>query len=127
MHELSIAMALVRQLEEVCAREKGMGVSSVSLLVGDLSGVDPDALAFAFPSACEGTVCQGAHLLIERIPAHARCLDCEAECVPRFAIRVCERCGSRKVKLDKGQELLLQSVVVRDAARTDHAGGDHVS
>ena len=127
MHELSIAMALVEQLEEIRLKERGERVLSVTLRVGDLSGVDHEALTYAFPAACEGTACEGARLVIERVEAHARCRACGRESRPKWAIRVCETCGSRDVDMDKGCELLLQAVEVKDQNEVTKTGDDHVS
>jgi len=66
MHELSIAVSLV---ETICDELPGLGevrVAMVTLRVGALSGVAPDALAFAFDLATDNTRIAGAQLHIER-------------------------------------------------------------
>ena len=65
MHELSIAISLV---ETICEELPALGavrVAKVNLRIGALSGVAPDALAFAFDLATDNTRIAGAQLQIE--------------------------------------------------------------
>jgi hydrogenase nickel incorporation protein HypA/HybF len=65
MHELSMAAALVDQAEGIARREGATRVARIELAVGDLSGVDREALEFAFPLAAERTLAEGATLAVE--------------------------------------------------------------
>lgn len=65
MHELSIACEIVHQVEEIARAQALSRVVRVHVRVGALSGVVPEALAFAWPSACEGSACSGAVLQIQ--------------------------------------------------------------
>ena len=80
MHEMSIAMAVVDQVEQAAAEAGGVtAVTSVRLQVGELAGVVPDALSFCFELACAGTVLEGAELVTESVPGRARCEPCADE------------------------------------------------
>jgi len=62
MHELSIALSLI---DTICDELPNLGkvcVRSVHLRVGALSGVAPDALAFAFDVASGDSAIAGARL-----------------------------------------------------------------
>jgi hydrogenase nickel incorporation protein HypA/HybF len=67
MHELSIALSLV---EAVCEELPRLGdrvsIRRVRVRVGPLSGVVPEALAFAFEVAADDSPIAGARLEIER-------------------------------------------------------------
>ena len=65
MHELGMATALVEQVEEIARREGAARIVRIELVVGDLSGVDREALEFAFPFAAERTAAEGAILVFE--------------------------------------------------------------
>ncbi|MEV4196532.1 hydrogenase maturation nickel metallochaperone HypA, partial [Streptomyces toxytricini] len=73
MHEMSIAMAVVAQVEEAAASAGAAAVTEVRLRVGELAGVVPDALAFCFELACADTLLAGAALAAETVPGRARC------------------------------------------------------
>ncbi len=110
MHELSIAQALIGQLEKVAAGEGADAVTRAVISVGGLSGVDPEALRMAFPVAAEETLAEGAELDIELVPADLTCKACGQQSHPEFAFMICEQCGSSEVEIDGGRELLLKSV-----------------
>ncbi|MFC9324316.1 hydrogenase maturation nickel metallochaperone HypA [Kitasatospora sp. NPDC057015] len=111
MHEMSIAMAVVEQVEEAAGSTGETAVEAVHLQVGELAGVVPDALAFCFELACAGTVLEGAELVAETVPARARCAPCAAEWpVGMPPDLVCPRCGGTQAELLAGRELQITGV-----------------
>ncbi len=110
MHELSIAQALVDQIESA-ARDAGDGhVASAKVIVGGLSGVDAEALRFAFPIATDGTSIASTELIIEEEPAIIACNACGARTTPDFPLPVCSACDSIDVTIEGGQSLMLASI-----------------
>ncbi|MFD9306960.1 hydrogenase maturation nickel metallochaperone HypA [Streptomyces sp. NPDC060048] len=112
MHEMSIAMAVVGQVEEAAEAAGARSVSVVRLRVGELAGVVPDALSFCFELACAGTVLDGAELVTEPVSARARCASCTREWAVGMPPRLCcPGCGSAAhVDLLSGRELHIVSV-----------------
>jgi hydrogenase nickel incorporation protein HypA/HybF len=104
MHELSIAQALVEQLDGLAARERATRVTRVEIAVGALSGADPDALALAYPAAAEGTRAAGSELVIHRVAARIRCRDCGRETATGEPVPACA-CGSERIEWLAGREL----------------------
>lgn len=115
MHELSIAESLVEQLTALARREGAARVARVDLRVGALSGVDPEALAFAFPVAAEGTVAEGADLVARLVPARATCRACGAETESDSCFAVCTRCASPDLTFQGGRDLTLYAVTFAEA------------
>ncbi|QKW30657.1 hydrogenase maturation nickel metallochaperone HypA [Streptomyces seoulensis] len=106
MHELSIATAIVERAGELALADGTESVSAVTVRVGELSGVVPDALDFAFEAAREGTALAGARLVVEQVAARAYCDPCAAE----FAVGMppffwCPRCDHPSQDLRSGREL----------------------
>jgi len=112
MHELSIAQALVDQLERMAAKEKATRIVRASIKIGTFSGVDPEALKMAFPIATEGTIADGADLAVAVIPAKIVCRSCARESDSTLPFPVCEKCGSSEVECVAGRELIVQSVEI---------------
>jgi hydrogenase nickel incorporation protein HypA/HybF len=116
MHELSIATALVSAAADAADRESvPVTIIAVSIRIGDLSGIVPEALEFAWPFATEGTRCEGAELRVDRIPGRVRCAACDTETElaspPRFR---CGRCGEPAPDITAGRELELVSLELAD-------------
>lgn len=125
MHELSVATALVSTATDAADRAHARGmILSVRIRVGELSGVVPEALEFAWPLAAEGTRCHDAQLRIERVPCRIRCAACnaETELVAPFRLR-CGLCGSRDACITTGRELELVSLELAEDEPPTSRGG----
>lgn len=113
MHELSIAQSLIERATDVALLERADVVLSLRLRIGDLAGVDTDALRFSFDLAAEGTPCAGARLEIERVPVTARCPRCDQATELASPYRfVCAVCGDPTSELVTGNELELTAVEI---------------
>jgi hydrogenase nickel incorporation protein HypA/HybF len=112
MHELSITRNIVAIVSDAA---NGRRVRRVTLEIGKLSGVVPDAVAFCFDVATQGTALEGAALDINEIEGRARCLDCGAEFPTATLFDACA-CGSRRVARLAGEELNVKSMDLEEAA-----------
>jgi hydrogenase nickel incorporation protein HypA/HybF len=113
MHELSLSGAIVRTVEKHAA---GRPVSVVSLRIGALRQVVPDTLEFYFGFVSKGTVCQGARLEQELVPASLRCASCEREWAIELPVFMCPDCGSAgEVEVATGDEFEVESIEVEEA------------
>ncbi|MCX4744462.1 hydrogenase maturation nickel metallochaperone HypA [Kitasatospora sp. NBC_01287] len=111
MHEMSIAVAVVEQVEQAAREHGAVAVEAVRLQVGELAGVVPDALDFCFSLACADTVLAGAELTVEAVPARARCAACATEwAVGMPPDLCCPRCPGVAGELLTGRELQILDV-----------------
>jgi hydrogenase nickel incorporation protein HypA/HybF len=110
MHELGITQQVV---EIVCRRSAGHRVKRVTLEIGKLTVVLPDAVRFCFDLCCEGTVAAGAALEIVEIPACARCRICQTEITRNQPFGMCE-CGSCDLEWLSGDELRVREIEIEE-------------
>ncbi|HTQ31611.1 MAG TPA: hydrogenase maturation nickel metallochaperone HypA [Opitutaceae bacterium] len=108
MHEAGI-MESTLALAAAKAREQGAErIHRIVLRLGALSGVEPDALRFAFDAMAKNTPAAGAVLEIETVPACGYCPDCDLEfAVKSDFIFTCPKCGRISGELNQGRELEL--------------------
>jgi hydrogenase nickel incorporation protein HypA/HybF len=92
-------------------------VTGVKLRVGHLRQVVPDSLAFYFGLVSRETLCEGARLEQEVVPARLRCAGCEMEWDPEDAWFRCTACGGAG-EVIAGDELEVESIEVEEAACT---------
>ena len=110
VHELSLCQAVARAAD---ARADGRAVSRVTIRVGHLRQVVPDAMQFAWQVLTEGTSLAGAALEIESEPAVVRCTSCGARTtLDDLPLLVCGSCAGGDVELESGEALLLVSIDV---------------
>lgn len=83
-------------------------VDRIALRIGVLSGVEPEALRFAFTVCTPGTIAEGAELEVETVPAIARCPNCDRDfAAGRGFICECPECRAFSGDLRTGRELEL--------------------
>ena len=112
MHELTITRNIVAIVEEAA---QGRRVKRVTLDVGQLSGVLPDAIQFCFNIVAKGTLLDGARLDINRIAGRARCRTCGRCYDTATLFETCE-CGSRASERLSGEELKVQDMEIEETA-----------
>lgn len=114
MHELSIAQSILEIAEKAAPKDKQAVVTGVGLQVGELSGVEVDALQFALSIITKDTLLQRAELHIEIIKGEAECLDCGTVfAVPSFGT-CCPQCSGYSMTILKGRELKVLNIVVEE-------------
>ncbi|MGQ0456026.1 MAG: hydrogenase maturation nickel metallochaperone HypA/HybF [Hyphomicrobium sp.] len=105
MHELSITRSIVAIVAEHAG---GRRVNRVTLEIGALSAVMPEAVRFCFDVVAKGTALEGAELDIVRVDAIARCRTCGAEFEQLTLFSPCA-CGSRDSARLSGEDLKIRS------------------
>ena len=113
MHELSVSAAIV---DTAVRHAAGRRVTVVSVRLGHLRQVVPDSLEFWFGFVSRETVCEGARLEQEVVPARLRCAPCALEWrIEEPAFR-CPECGGADVAVICGEELEVESIEVEEDA-----------
>jgi hydrogenase nickel incorporation protein HypA/HybF len=113
MHELALSSAIV---EAVGRHADGQRVLAVNLRVGRLRQVVPESLEFCFGIVSRESLCEGARLVLEIVPAELRCEDCGHEwelVAPPFA---CPACSGDEVSVVRGEEFLIDSIELEEDA-----------
>ena len=110
MHELSICMALMEQVERIAREHQARSVERIVLQVGPLSGVEGELLKRAWPLAAIGTLAENAELVIETAAVQVSCTQCGevSEVVPNRLL--CSACGDFRTRLVSGDEMLLANL-----------------
>lgn len=110
MHELSICQSLLAQVEQIAQQHHADAVSSITLHIGPLSGIEVPLLQQAFSLARAGGVAEQAVLVIKSLPIRIKCQSCgqESEATPNRLL--CGHCGDYHTQLISGDEMLLARV-----------------
>jgi hydrogenase nickel incorporation protein HypA/HybF len=114
MHELSIAQEI---LEIIGAEREQHGfekVEKVRLRIGALSGVDAEALEFAFGVVREDSCAASADIEIEREPMQLICRHCQFQTNGNYGPSVCPKCGSLDVRINATADVDIVSLEVTE-------------
>ena len=109
---MSLMGGVFEVIEQTISQYDVKNVLKVKLKVGELTNAEPDALSMAFEAYSAGTACEGAELIIERVPLRAECKECRYEFTVPSMIFLCPNCKSTSIKIIQGEELLLESLEV---------------
>lgn len=112
MHELALTQSLIEALREEAVLRGFARVRRVTLAVGALGHVEPEALAFCFDVAARGTLAEGAELRIERPPGSAFCTDCGSLVALAARGEPCPGCGGYRLLVRSGEELTIRELEV---------------
>jgi hydrogenase nickel incorporation protein HypA/HybF len=115
LHELSITQNLLDLALRHAEQAGATRITHLHLVIGDLSSVIDDSVAFYWDMISKDTLAEGAKLHFERIPARMRCNDCQQEYQIKPGELACPRCGSAQVTPCAGTEFLLNSIEIEAA------------
>jgi hydrogenase nickel incorporation protein HypA/HybF len=105
MHELSIALSILDIAVEAAGRHEGR-VVAVRVKLGPLSGVQKDALGWAFDLAKDDTLLAEAELVIDETSLSAYCPACSAVRTLQSDFELCcPVCGGPTPEIKSGREL----------------------
>jgi hydrogenase nickel incorporation protein HypA/HybF len=114
MHELSIALSIVESAEEAARKNNATVISKVEVEIGTMAGVETEALLFAWDSVIQGTMAQGAPLVINTIQAEAHCQVCGKDFPVDNYYSECPHCKNFRYVIVKGKDLRISSLTVDD-------------
>lgn len=112
MHELSVALGIVKIAEEETRKAGAHSVESIDLEIGTLAGIEFDSLDFVWSSAVKDSVLENAIKHISVIQGKAKCLDCQFEFEINKYYDSCPKCESSLKGILQGKELRVKSLEV---------------
>lgn len=107
MHELGIANSVLEAVRAEVQRHPGALPVKVAVRVGELAGVNPEALAFGFQALTAGTEWERLSLEIQSKPRQHRCPSCETTFRIVDYNFACPVCGASRTECVSGEELEL--------------------
>ena len=114
MHEVSVAQNIVDIVISEAEKARAKKVTQVLLSIGELAGIEKEALLFAWDIVTKNTIAAGSHLSIEDIPGLAECQSCQHKFETTDYFTVCEKCGDFRTDIIKGKELQVKSIDIDD-------------
>jgi len=115
VHELSLCDDLLSQVVTIAAQNNAQSVESITVQIGELSGVEPILLESAFDLIKVGSIAEQAQLIIQSSPVTVFCRECGAESEVPVNKLLCYACQSHETDVIKGNELILASVALNCA------------
>lgn len=112
MHEMSLTESVLQILQDN-AKNKGFErVKRVRLEIGELAGVEIEAMRFCFDVVMKGTLADQARLEIIQIPGQAWCGSCGKSVQVSQRFEPCPVCGGFQLQITGGEQMLVKELEV---------------
>lgn len=105
MHEMSMVSAVLETLTELSEKNRWRKIRSVTLNVGAMRQVVPQAMTFAFDVSKADTPAKDAELIIRQIPVEFTCCGCKNRWGEEHMGYLCPYCGGKDTDMVHGLEL----------------------
>ena len=93
MHEMGIANSVLDAIRVESRRFPEGHIYKVGVRIGELAGVDPEAMSFCFEALVRGTELEPLDLEIEYCPRSYQCRACKHTCAATREEWTCPACG----------------------------------
>ncbi len=113
MHEMSLCEGVVQLIEEQAHTQNFSKVKTVWLEIGELAGVETEAMRFSFAAVARDTVADGSKLEIINIPGRARCPVCARDVQVSARYDDCPVCGHYPLEIIAGEEMRIKELEVQ--------------
>ena len=111
MHELGIVFHIIKSVEEIGSQNELTKVSSVTLELGEVSGIVPEYLTYCWKwAAAKSELLAGSELRVEQVDAVTYCEDCGKTYPTVQYAKSCPHCGSDKTYLVTGNEVSIKEI-----------------
>jgi hydrogenase nickel incorporation protein HypA/HybF len=113
MHEMSLCEGVVQLIEEQARSQNFSKVKTVWLEIGELAGVETEAMHFSFSAVARDTVADGSRLEIIDVPGRARCPACARDVQVAARYDDCPACGHYPLEIIAGEEMRIKELEVQ--------------
>lgn len=111
MHELGTVLYIIDQVEKVVEENSLTQVASVTVQIGEVSGIIPDYITDAWKWAIkESKYLKETELKVEKLEAVTFCEDCKKTYSTVKYAKICPYCGSEKTYLVTGNEYAIKEI-----------------
>jgi len=113
MHELGIVFYIIKDVKPVAEQNNATHVHSVTLNLGEVSGVVPELLQDCWKWAVKKeSLMTDCELVINTLPAVTYCEDCQKEYSTIAHGKTCPHCGSVHTYLKTGNEVEIKDISI---------------
>jgi hydrogenase nickel incorporation protein HypA/HybF len=112
MHEMSLAEGVLQLIEDSARQQSFRKVVTVWLEIGELAGVEVEAMKFCFDAVTRDSVADGARLEVISMPGSGWCMSCAKTVRLSEVYGGCPLCGEYQVQVTGGTEMRVKELEV---------------
>ncbi|OQY36808.1 MAG: hydrogenase maturation nickel metallochaperone HypA [Chloroflexota bacterium] len=113
MHELAITQRIAEIAIQHAEDNNASRITALYLVLGNLSSVVDDSVQFYWDIVTKDTLCEGATLHFQRVPAKLQCQNCgHTYILTDGKLSSCPLCDSIDIHVIQGKEFRLESIEI---------------
>ena len=112
MHEMSLCEGILQVIEAESGKQGFSRVKNLWLEIGELAGVEIEALEFCFDAVKRDSLAADANMNVIPVPGRAWCLQCSHDVPLRQRFDACPDCGSYQLQVTAGDEMRIKELEV---------------
>jgi len=112
VHEYHLVEGAVKMAIASAKENQAAKVSRVKLVVGEALGLEDSSLRLYFESLSQGTLLEGAELIIRHVAARLKCSKCGKEFERQDKGLECPACGGLGRPIDIGKDFCLEDIEI---------------
>ena len=109
---MSLAEGVLQLIEDAARTQEFSKVTTVWLEIGQLSGVEVEAMKFCFDAVTRDSIADGARLEIVAMPGTGWCMQCSQSVPMQEVFGECPQCGSHQMQVTGGTEMRVKELEV---------------
>jgi hydrogenase nickel incorporation protein HypA/HybF len=109
---MSLAEGVLQLIEDAAREQDFAKVTTVWLEIGQLSGVEPEAMKFCFDAVTRDSIASGAKLEIIALPGSGWCVECSMTMPMSEVFGECPQCGGHRLQVTGGTEIRVKELEV---------------
>jgi hydrogenase nickel incorporation protein HypA/HybF len=112
MHELAVTESILDIAKRHATQANAARVTTIHLVIGQLSSVVDDSVQFYWDMISKDTLCEGAQLDFNRVPAEFKCSTCGTQFILDGLMTRCPSCQGTQIKIISGNEFFVESIEI---------------
>ena len=109
---MSLAEGVLQLIEDAAREQEFAKVTTVWLEIGQLSGVEVEAMKFCFDAVTRDSIADGASLEIIALPGAGWCMECSLTVSMAEVFGECPHCGGHRLQVTGGTEMRVKELEV---------------
>ncbi|PIV39638.1 MAG: hydrogenase maturation nickel metallochaperone HypA [Candidatus Omnitrophica bacterium CG02_land_8_20_14_3_00__42_8] len=112
MHEYHIVEGVVKQILEKAKSSDAKKITTVTLVLGELSGLQEESIRVYFENLSKDNILAGAKLIVKPVKSKLKCKDCGTIFEHEKSDFNCPKCSGLGVLASSGKEFYIDNIEI---------------
>jgi len=112
VHEYHIVEGVVKQILEKAKNSNAKRITCVTLILGELSGLQEESIRVYFENFSKDNILEGARLILKPVKSKLKCKDCGIIFEHKKSNFNCPKCSGLGILTSSGKEFYIDNIEI---------------